>query len=149
LAATTVVEWQRAHTEDAPTNPSLHAPDIDPALERLILRCLEKDPAKRPSSAAQVALALPGGDPLAAAIAAGETPSPDMVAAVGTEGALRPAASFASLAAIVVLLAMLAVASQPNLHRMVPFERSSEALADRASTLIAQLGDGGSGVDRA
>ncbi len=149
FTATTFVEWHRAHTEDVPTSPSLHARDVDPVLERIILRCLEKDPSKRPSSAAQVALALPGGDPLAAALAGGETPSPDMVAAVRTEGALRPAAAFASLAAIVLLLAILSGASQPNLHRMVPFERSSEALADRASTLISQLGHGGSGVDRA
>ena len=52
-------------------------------VERVILRCLEKDPAQRSSSVAQVAAALPGGDPLAAALAAGETPSPEMVAAAG------------------------------------------------------------------
>jgi hypothetical protein len=38
-----------------------------------IRRCMERDPNARPSSVAQLALALPGGDPLAAAIAAGET----------------------------------------------------------------------------
>jgi hypothetical protein len=35
----------------------------------------EKDPRQRPASAAQVALALPCGDMLTAALAAGETPS--------------------------------------------------------------------------
>ena len=43
-----------------------------------------------PASALAVAAALPGGDPLAAALAAGETPSPEMVAAAGsneTDGA--------------------------------------------------------------
>jgi len=46
------------------------------------------DPEKNvPPRALQVAAALPGGDPLAAALAAGETPSPQMVAAAGsTEG---------------------------------------------------------------
>ena len=40
-------------------------------------------PRQRPGSALAVAAALPGGDPLAAALAAGETPSPEMVAAAG------------------------------------------------------------------
>ena len=59
---------------------------IDPAIDRAILRCLDPDPDRRPASALAVAAALPGGDPLAAALAAGETPSPEMVAAAG-EGA--------------------------------------------------------------
>ena len=61
--------------------------DADPAIERAILRCLDRDPARRPSSALAVSAALPGGDPLAAALAAGETPSPEMVAAAGGESA--------------------------------------------------------------
>ena len=51
-------------------------PGFDPVVERVILRCLEKDPKARPRSVAAVAAALPGGDPLAAALAAGETPRP-------------------------------------------------------------------------
>ena len=42
-----------------------------------------REPAKRPATAIAVSAALPGGDPLAAALAAGETPSPEMVAAAG------------------------------------------------------------------
>ena len=70
--------------------PSQIVRDLDPAIERAILRCLERDPADRPSSALAVAAALPGGDPLAAALAAGETPSPEMVAAAGRTSALTP-----------------------------------------------------------
>jgi predicted Ser/Thr protein kinase len=63
------------------------AADVDPAVEKAIRRCLDPDPLKRPSGALAVAAALPGGDPLAAALAAGETPSPELVAAAGkTEG---------------------------------------------------------------
>ena len=71
--------------------PSQIVRDLDPAIDRAILRCLERDPAERPSSALGVAAALPGGDPLAAALAAGETPSPEMVAAAGSTSALRAA----------------------------------------------------------
>jgi serine/threonine-protein kinase len=54
----------------------------------------------------QVAAALPGGDPLAAALAAGETPSPEMVAAAPMEGALKPAVAIGLFAAFLVLLAI-------------------------------------------
>jgi Protein kinase domain len=46
------------------------SPDVDPAVERVIRRCLEPDRRRRPPSALAVAAALPGGDPLAAAPAA-------------------------------------------------------------------------------
>jgi serine/threonine-protein kinase len=59
-----------------PSTPSSHLSGLDPAVERVILRCLERDPKDRPASALAVAAALPGGDALAAALAAGETPSP-------------------------------------------------------------------------
>jgi hypothetical protein len=60
------------------TTPSSIVRDLDPGVERVILRCLDRDPDKRPASALAVAAALPGGDPLAAALAAAETPSPEV-----------------------------------------------------------------------
>ena len=77
--------------------PSQLVRDLDPAIDRAILRCLERDPADRPASALAVAAALPGGDPLAAALAAGETPSPEMVAAAGETSALAPLPAIAGL----------------------------------------------------
>ena len=55
--------------------------ELDPIVSRVIDRCLQPDPAMRPSSALSVVASLPGGDPLAAALAAGELPSPEVVAA--------------------------------------------------------------------
>ena len=63
--------------------PSSLVGDIDPAVERIVLACLRPDPDARPGSAYEVAAALPGGTALEMAIAAGETPSPAMVAAAG------------------------------------------------------------------
>src|SRR4029079_14870439 len=97
----TVGDLARQHREATPTRISQLVSEIDPLADRIIQRCLAKDPAERPSSALQVAAALPGGDPLAAALAAGETPSPAMVAASGGVGPLTPAHAVAVLAALV------------------------------------------------
>ena len=68
--------------------PSSIVKDLDPAVERIIMRCLQRDPDRRPASALAVAAALPGGDALADALAAGETPSPALIAAAGEKEAL-------------------------------------------------------------
>ncbi|HEY6230838.1 MAG TPA: protein kinase, partial [Pyrinomonadaceae bacterium] len=65
-------------SETMPTTPTSIVKGLDPMIEKVIDRCLQKNPELRPQSALQVAAALPGGDPLAAALAAGETPSPEM-----------------------------------------------------------------------
>jgi serine/threonine protein kinase len=46
------------HINTPPVSPSWHRPDLPPALETLILQLLEKDPSKRPESAAVVRQAL-------------------------------------------------------------------------------------------
>ena len=48
----------RAQNGAPPASPSTHVPDLDPAIERVILRCLERDPARRPPSAIAVAAAI-------------------------------------------------------------------------------------------
>src|SRR5688500_19713022 len=82
----------------------------DSAVVRVILRCLSNDPAQRPQNGREVIEALPGGDPLAAALAAGETPSPRIVAAAGTEGSLSRRAAGALLGTIALLLTLIAFA---------------------------------------
>jgi serine/threonine-protein kinase len=115
--------------------------DIDPAVERVIERCLAPDPRHRPPSALAVAAALPGGDPLAAALAAGETPSPDMVAASGETEGMPPRKAMALLAGVVVALIGLAWWSgQNNLLGKIPFDNSPEALAAKARDLVQRLG---------
>ena len=141
FAGDTVNELLRKHKTATPTNPSEVIKDIDPLVEQVILRCLEKDPQKRPTSAMQVALALPGGDPLQAALAMGETPSPEMVAAAGEKTGLRPMIAVVCLTAVVAaLIALALVGRRVNLIEKIPFENSPEILAGKARETIAQLG---------
>ena len=95
--ATTLADWWLKHSQEPPPAPSTAVREMDPVIERVILRCLEKEPRERPRSVLSVAAALPGGDPLAAALAAGETPSPEMVAAAGEPGGMKPALAWSCL----------------------------------------------------
>src|SRR5271157_5117723 len=148
--ANTSAEWRRAHLESSPRTPSSVVKDIDPAVESAILRCLQKDPAKRPSSVRQVAAAFPGGDPLAAALAAGETPSPEMVAASGETEGLRPVVAWLVLAGIIVsVTAAILLSSQTMLYRRVPLDTPPDALAQRARDILQSVGYSEPPVDTA
>ncbi len=148
--AATLAELARLHEQSTPTSPSSLVKDLDPIVERVILRCLEKDPAKRPASALQVAAALPGGDPLAAALAAGETPSPEMVAASGEKEGLRPWLAWLCLAGVLVgVLASVLLSARTKLYRRVPLEKPPDALADRARQILQSIGYSDPPVDTA
>src|SRR5512132_3120335 len=69
FSAPTVAELVRLQNESSITPPTRLVKDLDPAIERAILRALDHDPAMRPRSALAIAGSLPGGDPLAAALA--------------------------------------------------------------------------------
>src|SRR5215212_9044706 len=128
-------------TESMPERPSTIVRDLDPSVERVVERCLAPEPKERPTSALQVAHALPGGDPLAAALAAGETPSPEMVAAAPKQGSLRPAVAVSLAAGALALFALcFALSGRVYLHRQVPMEKSAEALRDRASEVAKKFG---------
>src|SRR6266403_1602479 len=127
--ASTLAELIKLREQGTITNPSTLVRDLDPLIERVILRCLELEPEKRPSSALQVAAALPGGDPLAAALAAGETPSPEMVAASGEKTGLRPAIAVACLAAVILgVILYVALGIRENGLALIHPENSPEVL---------------------
>jgi serine/threonine-protein kinase len=139
--APTIAELTRRQQETTPTTPSTLVRDLDPAVERVILRCLEKEPERRPRSALEVAAALPGGDPLAAALAAGETPSPEMVAAAGPDRGLRTRVATAYLAIVLAgLVALGFLFGKTNLYNRVPLNRPLAVLAADARELVRQFG---------
>ncbi len=127
--------------KDTQSNPTEIVKDLDPNVEGVILRCLEEDPKRRPSSALNVAMGLPGADPIAAALAAGETPSPEMIAASGSNEGLHPKVAVAFLAAIAVGLAAFCLLV-PNLHMLsqLSLEHPPEVLAEKAREIARSLG---------
>jgi predicted Ser/Thr protein kinase len=141
FSAPTMAELRAMKESATPTAPSEIAREIDPVVERVILRCMEKNPRQRPASVTQVAGALPGGDPLAAAIAAGETPSPEMVAASGSKEGLRPWVAWTCLAFVIVgVVAAAFLGRQALLHQRVPIENPPEAMAASARELLKKAG---------
>ncbi len=106
-----VTSLKKMQETQTPASLTTLVDDVDPVVERVIMRCLEKDPEDRPESVVTIIAALPGGDPLAAAIAAGETPSPELVAAAGAKGTMSlPVAMFALVVVVGSILGMLPAA---------------------------------------
>jgi hypothetical protein len=148
--ATTLPELMKLREQGAITNPSTLVRDLDPLIERVILRCLEIDPEKRPVSALQVAAALPGGDPLAAALAAGETPSPEMVAAAGETEGMKPLLALGLLGLTIVgLIVYLFIAESTRLSNKGVLENPPEVLVARAREILVRLGYGDTPEDSA
>jgi predicted Ser/Thr protein kinase len=139
--ADSIAELVRTRTEKPASRPSTWVKDLDPAVERAIMRCLELDPAARPASSLAVAAALPGGDPLAAALAAGETPSPEMVAAAGEREGIAPRAAAGVLAAVVCGIAIVTAARwRVSAFRLMPQPLPAVVLNVKAGEILKTLG---------
>lgn len=148
--AESVQELQRAHAGSRPPAPGDLIEGLSPRIDRAILRCLSADPKDRPSSARAVAAALPGADPLAAALAAGQTPSPQMVAEAGGEGGLsKRAASIGVGIVLAMLLGVLVLNARFGLISPVPLEKSAAELAYDARRILDTLGYNEPALDEA
>jgi len=140
----------QANSDRTPSRPSSVVKDLDPMVEKVILRCLEVDPAARPSNALAVAAALPGGDPLAAALAAGETPSPQMVRAAGeTTGLSRPLATALLIATLVGLLVGVYLTVRYSAVERMHLEATPEVLEHKARDIVTSAGYPEKPADRA
>ncbi|MCU1246400.1 MAG: serine/threonine protein kinase, partial [Acidobacteria bacterium] len=122
-----VAELRKAFTVRVPRMRGIPA-----ELEEAIVRCLAVDPANRPASAREVLAAFPGGNPLDAAVAAGETPSPELVAAAEQSVPLAPAAAWLAMSlALVGLFVVALIKTRVSLEGQTPV-RSPAVLTERA-----------------
>jgi predicted Ser/Thr protein kinase len=134
---------------DRPPSLSSVARDVDVTIVRAIERCLEHDPRDRPSSALAVAAALPGGNPLAEALAAGVTPSPQMVAAAHGSESLSIRSAVITLTFVIAGLAALVVfGSRVSFLHVTPFPYPPQVLEQKARELLASFGYGTPPLDR-
>ena len=121
--------------------PTAIVNSLDPKIGAAIQRCLKPKPDERPATALAVSAMLPGGDPLAAALAAGETPSPQMVAAAGSREALSLRATIATACAIVAAMSIIVVLYQRvMISNRAPLPKPPAALEDRAHEALITLG---------
>ncbi len=136
----TLAGKSRTEPGTKPSSPSSVVRDLDPAVEHAILWCLEREPEKRPRTALAVAAALPGGDPLAAALEAGVTPAPEIVAGAGETTGLRPRWAVLRLAAVVIALAaVLALAIRTSGLDKIGVA-PPDAMASKSREVLEKLG---------
>ncbi|MHC4908732.1 MAG: serine/threonine-protein kinase [Planctomycetota bacterium] len=123
-----------------PPSPSSRVAGLDRSIEEAILRCLEHDPLERPETVAEVAAALPSRDALQAAVEAGETPSPELVAAARDRRMLPKPALVALLCVVIAgVVGMFAMADSIWFLPRAQPPKSPARLAADAENLLARL----------
>ena len=116
-------------------------------MEAVILSCLNPDPWQRPDSAYAVAARLPGVDAMSLALAAGETPSPSMVAAANPSGLkFRSSVGWLSVGLLALLLIVL-LADRTFLLPQAGLTKAPAVLADKAEDILRALGRDPSGKE--
>lgn len=121
--------------------PSEIVADLDPQVEQVILQCLRREPEERPNGALAVLAALPGGNPLAAALEAGLTPSPQLVANAGAHGTTPPLRTLMPLIGIVAAMVGLFAFLGPltTMLARVPLPKTASVLEDRSRDILSSL----------
>jgi len=141
LEAQNLAELIRKREQSGIQPPSAIVAELEPEIETAIMRCLRPDPLQRPPTALAVSAALPGGDRLAAALAAGETPSPEMVAAAGASKAVASHWIGVAVAWIGLgLVGLTLMYQRVMLINVVPTPKAPAALEDRAIETLGKLG---------
>ncbi len=148
FSAETIAELIAAHqVEKRP--PSSTLADIDMNVERVILKCLDEDPAQRPRSVRDILAALPGLDAVDAAMVRGETPRPGLVASKNVPSTLSGVAALVLFAAVISgLAAILFLTPMTMFYARVPLDKPPEVLGADAERMATQIGMTTSGLRR-
>ena len=124
FTASTIPELREQKEGRTPTAPSEIRQGVDPIVERVIMRCLERDPRARPAARRKWRLHFQAAILLPRRLRP-ETPSPEMVAAAGLKEGLRPAVAWALLCSLILVSITRSLDERP--HRVVPM---AEALKE-------------------
>lgn len=140
LRGRTIEELRREHEEGPPSSPSSVLDEIEPLVDAMLTRCLARDPSMRPASVLEVARGMPGGDPLAAALARGQTPAPELVAAADVKGVLSPRSALLLALSSMLLFIGFAFGRTWYLDRAgVSYGKAPAVLDERAREIFAEL----------
>lgn len=112
---------------------------IPDGVVRAVESCLRKDPWERPASALMVAASLPGADVLAAALAADQTPPPELVAAASTHGRTFSRSRAVLLTAVFFAAFIILKIGLPSRWDVLG-TISPEALAERSRRVLEDAG---------
>ncbi|MHB1699438.1 MAG: serine/threonine-protein kinase [Acidobacteriaceae bacterium] len=127
--------------KEAPVPLRRHSPKVPADVEHIVMKCLQQDPTQRPSSAAEVLKEFPLVDELEAAIARGETPSPDMLAAAATEEPLQLWKAWALLGVTLLgAFGCLLLSPRATLLGQRPPALSTDDMNHRAQEILRALG---------
>ncbi len=133
---TSAVQLMAAHLGEQPVPLTQKVPDLPPALARLIMQCLEKEPGRRPASASEILEALDG------TFESRESPSMTIPRAKR----VIPGKSVAIGIAAVAVLAIIAFATTKLRGPAAPAVIDSIAVLpfadDRADSANAYFGEG-------
>jgi serine/threonine-protein kinase len=139
--ADTLEDLIQQQQSSVPEPPSRWVLNLDLNVEKVILRCLAREPDNRPSSPLTVAARMPGGSPLAELLAAGETPSPELVAEAGEAGTLSPPVGWSLLGLFFAGVAAVVWMSGHNqATRVVSIDNPPAVLAKKACDVIDRAG---------
>ncbi|MCA9172534.1 MAG: protein kinase, partial [Planctomycetales bacterium] len=139
--AGSIADVRRFHESGSRPTPISEIVDgIGPAAERIVGKCLASDPLERPTSVRAVALALPGANPLLAAIDAGDVPSPELLAALET--GTRTSRWFANLLLATLLASLVGIyfTSDRAYENNLADPTNPEVLTARAREIFDLLG---------